>query len=76
MDINVKRMDKTRLRVTEFRHIDVGSFFEEPDEEKLYFKINRAEAIELGDYVSTVFNDQELVNEVDVVVNYIRKYDV
>ena len=74
MAINVKRMDKTRLKVTEFRYIAVGSFFEDHDEEMLYFKINQEEAIEIGSYVSTTFDDQCFVNEVDVEVNYTRQY--
>lgn len=75
MAINVKRMDKKRVRVTEFRHIDVGSFFEDHDEEMLYFKIGLEEAIEIGSYVSTTFDDECLVNEVDAEINYVRKYD-
>ena len=74
MAINVKRMDKKRLRTEFFRCIDVGSFFEDPDDEVLYFKTSLEEAIELGSYVSTTFDDECLVNEVDVEVNYTRKY--
>ena len=75
MSINVKRTDSNTIKTKPFREIDVGRFFEDREDEILFFKINEAEAIEVGDYCSSYFDDDYIVNDVDVEISYKRQYE-
>ena len=74
-NINVKRTDSNTIKIKTFREIDVGNFFEDRENEVLFFKISADDAIEVGDYCATCFDDDYIVNEVDVEISYKRQYE-
>lgn len=75
MNINIKRTDSNTIKTKTFQEIDVGSFFEDREDEVLFFKVNEAEAIEVGDYCLSYFDNDYIVNEVDVEISYKRQYE-
>jgi hypothetical protein len=75
MSINIKRTDSNTIKTKPFREIDVGGFFEDREDEILFFKISEEDAIEVGDYCASCFADDYIVNEVDVEISYKRQYE-
>lgn len=74
-NINIKRMDKIRVKQITFECLGIGTVFEDPDDEGLYIKVSTNEALQLGDICLTCFGGTVVVNEVEVEINYKRKYE-